>query len=242
MMDSKSVFDGLIARGYIPVQAAALAGHIKAESGGDPTAINPKEDARGIVQWRGPRLEALRTFAAERGVEPTDPNLQLDFIAREMGSTEKRAGAKFAAATDLPSAHAALKDYIRYGTEGDRYPNAQAILRDYGGTQSPPLPAPAQSAPQPAPGAPVASVAPGAMAAPVGTPAPDAEAEQQQMAALQGISKMLAPPVDAGPQLAAIAPPQMTAPMIRARQLAAAMLKRSMQPAAPAAPQGQPTQ
>lgn len=141
------IFRGLVERGYSPVHAAALAGHAVQESGGNPSALNQKEGAFGLLQWRLDRRENLQRFAKERGTDPSDPNLQLDFIAREMGGPEAKAGAKFAAAADLPSASAALKSYIRFGDRSDetRLSNARQLL---GGK---PLPAaPSQVAEKPA--------------------------------------------------------------------------------------------
>lgn len=131
------VFQGLLARGFSPVQAAAVAGNIQQESNFNPGAINADEDAHGLIQWRGPRLQALREFAASRGTHYADQNTQLDFIRHEMGGTERRAGDQFLATQDLPSANRALKGYIRYGddSEGTRLTNANRFL---GGPQSGP--------------------------------------------------------------------------------------------------------
>ena len=98
---------GLIDRGYTPVQAAALVGHILQESGGNPADVNLKEDAHGLLQWRLDRWQALQNFARERGVPVSDPNLQLDFIGREMHGNEARNAAGFLNAGDVAGASAA---------------------------------------------------------------------------------------------------------------------------------------
>lgn len=155
------VFRGLVDRGYSPVHAAALAGHAVQESGGNPRAFNEKEGAEGLLQWRLDRRDNLHRFAKERGTDPSDPNLQLDFIAREMGGPEAKAGAKFSAATDLPSASAALKSYIRFGDRSDetRLNNARALLGTRAG-----MPAPVASTSSPA----AASAAPMGLTPPEG--------------------------------------------------------------------------
>jgi hypothetical protein len=124
------VFSGLIARGYSPVQAAALAGNSAQESGGDPTAVNAKEDAHGLLQWRLDRWKGLQDFAKAKGTDPTDLGTQLDFIGHEINGPEAKAGSSFMAAGDLPSANAALKGYIRYGDNSDqvRLRNASGFL------------------------------------------------------------------------------------------------------------------
>jgi len=212
---------GLIERGYSPVQAAALAGHVLQESGGDPTNVNPKEDAHGLLQWRLDRWKSLQDFAKERGTAPTDPQLQLDFIGRELGGSEAKAGAGFRAATDLPSASAALKPYIRFGDNSDqaRLNNARGLFGQ--APQSAPAPASAASpSPQVAPGVPGTSPAPeqpdSGLAEAIAA-IPKRIAEQQQVAA--------PPPLDLQP-----VQPMITPQMIRARQLAQAMLSRSLNP------------
>jgi hypothetical protein len=212
-MDGSQYVQALVERGYSPVQAAALVGHIIQESNGNPAAVNPKEDAHGLIQWRGDRWAGLQQFAKERGTDPTDPQLQLDFIAREMAGPEAKAGAQFASATDLPSASAALKSYIRFGDDsaGTRLANAQRLMSGQAGMLAPP--------PQMASAAPTAAVP-----ATTPTPAPTDDGGQLQ-ASLEGISKMLAQQQTAPPTITPLQPIQapMTPAMIRARQMAAAM-------------------
>lgn len=183
-MDGPSIVQGLIARGYSPVHAVALAGHALQESGGNPAAFNPKEDAHGILQWRGDRWAGLQALAKTRGTAPDDPQVQLDFITHEMAGPEAKAGSLFRATTDLPTASAVLKKYIRFGDNSDatRLNNARGLLNMPGigminpqATSALPttaLPA-AGSAPQPG--------------VPVAAPADDTAL----MAALANIPKML---------------------------------------------------
>lgn len=156
-MDGPTIMRELIGRGYSPIQAAALAGHALQESGGDPTNVNAKEDAHGLLQWRLDRWDALKDFARERGVSPTNPGLQLDFIGRELTGSEARAGKGFLSAGDLPSASAALKPYIRFGDDSAqaRLNNASGLLGTPGANAAAPIagtnqPAPAGN-PSPAP-------------------------------------------------------------------------------------------
>jgi hypothetical protein len=127
---SRDVFQRLIARGYSPVQAAALTGHGMQESSLNPNAFNPSEGAFGALQWRLDRRDNLNRFAGERGTKPNDLDTQLDFIRHEMMGPEAKAGGAFMAATDLPSAHAALRRYIRYGDNSDatRMAHAEKLL------------------------------------------------------------------------------------------------------------------
>lgn len=187
-MDGSAIVQGLIARGYSPVQAAAIGGHALQESGGNPASVNSDEDAHGLLQWRKDRWENLQALAKARGTSPNDPDVQLDFIRQEMAGPEAKAGAAFAAAgDDLPAASAALKQYIRFGDNSDatRLNNAKGLLGMPGianagmlGSQAtsalsnPALPA-AGSTPQP------------------GAPAAAPEDDSAFMASLANIPKML---------------------------------------------------
>lgn len=182
-MDGPTIVQGLIARGYSPVHAAALAGHSLQESGGDPSAFNPKEDAHGILQWRGDRWDNLQALAKARGTTPNDPQVQLDFISQEMAGPEAKAGTAFRATADLPSASAALKRYIRFGDNSDetRLNNARGLFAQAGMI-------PQASAPAPA--APIAA-APAVGASPALAPTAAPVDDSAFMAQLAAIPKML---------------------------------------------------
>lgn len=127
---ARDVMARLVARGLSPVQAAALVGHGIQESSLNPNAFNQGEGAFGINQWRLDRLDNLKRFANDRGVPHNAIDTQLDYTLHEMRGPESKAGSAFFAATDLPSAHAALKRYIRYGDNSDatRLAHASRLL------------------------------------------------------------------------------------------------------------------
>lgn len=112
-------YDGFVKRGFTPPQAAALAGHMQRESDGNPVAWNAKEGAGGLLQWRLDRLTGLENYAQTTGRNPADPETQLDFVVHEMKGPEAKSAAAFLGASDVQSASAALKQYIRYGDNSD---------------------------------------------------------------------------------------------------------------------------
>lgn len=134
-MNGLDMVRGLVQRGYSPYHAAALAGHMLQESGGDPTNVNKAEDAHGLLQWRLDRWQNLQNFAKEQGKDPTDPEVQLDFVGREMRGPEAKAGRGFLEAKDVTSASAALRPFIRFGdkSDGTRLNNSVGLLNQYSG-------------------------------------------------------------------------------------------------------------
>lgn len=139
--DANYVVDGFIARGFTPVQAAVLAGNMQQESGFNPAAHNPKEDAFGGFQWRLDRKSGLENYAAATGRKPDDLDAQMDWVVKEMLGPESRNAAAFLAATDTQSANAAIKKYIRWGdnSDGARLQNALAFMGEQ--PQQAPVPA-----------------------------------------------------------------------------------------------------
>lgn len=213
-MSGQQIVQGLIQRGYSPIHAAALAGHILQESGGDPGNVNPKEDAHGLLQWRLDRWGALQDFARKRGASPSDPDVQLDFVGHELSGSEARAAKPFLGAADLPSASAALKGYIRFGDASDatRLRNAEGLVGG-GGAGA------ALSRPSPASGA----------SAPVAAPTQD----DALVASLQAIPKQIAASTPEPMQLQPFSvQPVVTPAIARARQLAQAMISRPLVPGA----------
>lgn len=215
-MDGPAIVQGLIARGYSPVHAAALAGHMLQESGGNSAAFNPKEDAHGLLQWRQDRWDNLQALAKARGTAPDDPQVQLDFIAHEMAGPEAKAGSAFRSTADLPSASAALKKYIRFGDNSDatRLNNARGLFSQAG------------MIPQASMGAPPVMGTP-MPAAGISTPPAAAPADDTAfMASLANIPKML----QAQQQNQVFAPAVTPPDNMRARMAAIAAARQLGQP------------
>lgn len=76
--------------------AAGLVGNLMQESGADinPAAVGDNGNAFGAGQWNGPRMRAYKSFAAERGVDATDFQTQLDFLLHEGKTSEAGAWGK----------------------------------------------------------------------------------------------------------------------------------------------------
>jgi hypothetical protein len=179
--EAKRVYDAAIARGLTPVQAAAFTGSALAESSYRTDARNPGDgrdgtDSVGLFQWNSARARNLQAFAAQRGKDWRDKDVQLEYAFEEMGGPESFAGQALRNARTPQEATAAMLHYLRpagytrgnplaAGSAQARMGNTQALLGLYGGA-----PVPQQAAPQPMP-APVAQ-------APDGTPVQQANAPQ----------------------------------------------------------------
>ena len=174
-VDAQFIIDGLIRRGLPAHVAEGFALNAGEESGFDPgiNEITPLvEGSRGgfgLFQWTGPRRRALEAFAAQRGVSPADPELQLDMIAQELRTTERRAASSiFATETSAQAAAAIVTDFLRPAPEnrdrrvakflgGNAQPASQPaafnftdLFRQFSGTSQPAAQPASQPASQPA--------------------------------------------------------------------------------------------
>lgn len=115
--------------------AAAAIANLLAESGGNPTAFNPAEGAFGLFQWRDARLKNLRDYAAGQGKSANNPYVQLDFMMRELQTTESKARERLITTRTPGDAAAAFDKYYERSsgsTRIQRMTNAASIAAALG--------------------------------------------------------------------------------------------------------------
>lgn len=118
----QQILAGLVQRG-IPVPVAqGMVANMIAESGlkTDINEIAPlvpgSRGGYGLNQWTGPRRRQFEAFAADRGVDPSDLNTQLDFTLWELQNTEKAAWNKLQGVNDpLAAARIYSESFLRPG-------------------------------------------------------------------------------------------------------------------------------
>jgi hypothetical protein len=134
-VDPNFLMQRLMRGGMSRMQAAAVVGNLKRESNFDPNAYNSEEGAYGLMQWRGPRFQALQGFANSQGKPWNDPGVQADFIGHELRTTERGNAQNFFAAQDVDSATKAFgNQVVRFGDKS--LPDRQAAARSIYGTDT----------------------------------------------------------------------------------------------------------
>jgi hypothetical protein len=88
----QDMFNGLVAKGWTPEAAASAVGHASVESSFVTHAIGDNGTSAGLMQWHGPRWEALKGFAVKNGMDWRDPQSQIDFLDHEVRSNPQWAG------------------------------------------------------------------------------------------------------------------------------------------------------
>jgi hypothetical protein len=158
--NAQIAFNYFVSQGLSPVQAAGIVGNLQGESGqGLNTQTVNRGDGRdgsdsiGIGQWNSTRAQALKDYAASKGVPHTDLTTQLEFLHSELKGPEKAAYDKLLAAQNPEEATRAMlayerpKDWNVPGSHPQRTQYAAKAYASYGGGQ--PLPASATPAAPP---------------------------------------------------------------------------------------------
>jgi hypothetical protein len=102
-----------MSKGYTPEQSAGIVGNLVHESGVNPRLPGDSGTSLGLAQFHAERLTALRQFAAQSGKPATDFQTQLEFIDKELHTTESGTLAKLQGAKTPEQAAAAFIDYER---------------------------------------------------------------------------------------------------------------------------------
>ncbi len=83
------IWDYLKSAGYTDIQTAAIIGNLYQESGLNPERVEYKtKEGIGLVQWSFGRKQKLIDYASSKGVNWTDLNAQLEFLVKELKSSE----------------------------------------------------------------------------------------------------------------------------------------------------------
>lgn len=81
----EKVWNALIQAGYSPTAVAAAMGNIYGESGFQTSAVEGGSgEGYGLCQWSFGRKQQLFAFAQARGVDPSDEDLQVEFLLAEL--------------------------------------------------------------------------------------------------------------------------------------------------------------
>ena len=109
------VWTKLRGAGYSEYAVAGAMGNIHHESGYNPAVIEKGNGGAGfgLCQWSYGRRQQLNNFAAARNADPSDINLQIDFLLAELDKNCKD-----------PNVSYQLQDSKKYGLTADQWINA----------------------------------------------------------------------------------------------------------------------
>lgn len=105
---------GLIERGLPEHVADGFVMNFQDESGLNPgineasPLVPGSRGGFGLSQWTGPRRRELEAYAKQRGVDVSNPDMQMDFLMKELSGSEASAAKSILASQDSGSAAAAI--------------------------------------------------------------------------------------------------------------------------------------
>jgi hypothetical protein len=137
-MDSNSIVDYFVNKGYAPAHAAGIAGNLAQESNNNPSIVNRTSGAFGLAQWLGSRKTQLKQYADEMGTSVHDPAAQLGFIDHELNTTESRARDRLLQTQSPSEAAAVFSDHFERAGQNEKNNSRRAklaiqALNDYSG-------------------------------------------------------------------------------------------------------------
>lgn len=133
--NEQAVMNYFVEKGLTPAQAAGIVGNLDQESGVNPA--RPQDNGGpgyGLAQWGGSRLTALEQFAQSEGKPYSDLGVQLDFMWKELNTTEAGSLAALKQTTTATQAADVFEqDYERAGTpdNANRETQANRVLATY---------------------------------------------------------------------------------------------------------------
>jgi tail lysozyme/peptidase M15-like protein/Gp5-like OB domain-containing protein len=116
--DACGIAQDLVSRGWSREGASAAVGNMINESSLNPNAINPSDSnglpSAGLIQWNGPRRDALIAYSESRNLNWQTREAQIGFLDAEAsaGGAEARHGLK--SAGDMQGAIVSAARYIRF--------------------------------------------------------------------------------------------------------------------------------
>jgi Phage tail lysozyme len=134
--NEQRIVNFFVGKGLSPEQAAGIAGNLAHESGSNPGQHERGGHGYGLAQWGGNRLRNLSHYAAESGTSVADLGTQLNFMWKEMNSSESGSLAAIQRTASASQASSVFEQtYERAGIKAYRSRNthAQRILAQYHG-------------------------------------------------------------------------------------------------------------
>ena len=133
--NAKTAYDYFINKGLSPAQAAGIIGNLMQESGVNPGSVQSGGPGRGIAQWSvGERWQGVLAMAKAQGKQPGDLGVQLDYLWKELTTTESGSLAALKGTSSASQAAVVFEQHFeRAGTPKNaaRIANAESVLAKY---------------------------------------------------------------------------------------------------------------
>lgn len=119
---SKYILNKLISSGISPKVSSAITGNLIRESRLNPQALSETGKYFGIAQWGDSRRKELMSFAKSQKKAPSDLDLQIDFIVKELKGSHKKVWEKAEKAKDVVSSANIISGEYEVAGHKESYP------------------------------------------------------------------------------------------------------------------------
>lgn len=128
----KDAYNYFLSQGLSPAAAAGFVGNFMQESGLDENAIGDNGTSGGIAQWHNERWQALKYFAAGKGLNWNDFSTQLQFVMEELRTTQSETYRRLLNAKTPEEAAQIISDFFErpakeYANNAQRRANARGV-------------------------------------------------------------------------------------------------------------------
>ena len=136
----EQIFQFFAQNGYTSFQAAAIAGNISQESGGNPQIYQadgsnyltpPGNEGWGIVQWTPPAI--ILQYAASNNLPAYSLVTQLQLVLQELSTNNATVGKDIKSTIDISQAVAAFEGNLQYGGQYVGFERPAHELADFMG-------------------------------------------------------------------------------------------------------------
>lgn len=130
--NSATIWNFFKSKGFSDAITAGIMGNLRMESNLNPNALNASSGAFGIAQWLGGRKSSLQNYASSIGSSANNLMTQLNFLWKELQSTEKRTMNWIRSNPNASaSTTAAMFDKLFERSEGTHIPQRQNYANQY---------------------------------------------------------------------------------------------------------------
>ena len=125
-----------VRRGYSPTAAAGIVGNLGQESRFNSGIVGDNGTSGGLAQWHGERLQDLEQYAIAQGKDCRDPQVQLDFLDKEVRQNPQLFAALNSAKSPAPAAAVFIGGFERPAAASANAARREAIAQSVdSGTQ-----------------------------------------------------------------------------------------------------------
>ena len=131
MSNEEYVYTFFKKKGLSNEAISGIMGNLRVESSFNTSALNTKENAYGVGQWRKSRRTGLEAYAKSTGQAVDSIKTQTEYIWQELNTTEKRVLTSLQSSGKTPAEYAEIFDTMYERSDGSTLKSRQKYADEY---------------------------------------------------------------------------------------------------------------